>query len=320
MCGDGANDCGALKAANVGISLSETEASVASPFTSKNADISCVPSIIREGRAALVTSTGIFKMMVCYSLAEFSSALILYGIDSNLTSFQYLFIDICLILHLTSVFGKTEAYKGAIVEKRPTTSLLSKTQLASITIHLFFVIAFQALAYHLVRAYEWYTPFKFDPHTNSYSCYENYAVFSISMFQYLTMALVFSKGRPYRQPFYTNKYFTCCFLVMMAVCAYIATFPAVWVASILELQMPPEDEVKLIILLLAGVHLICCLVVEDLIFELLLPRKPFHNLARSRRKSIEEGERVKPAVISTADEKGVANTGFENSDTEVTTF
>jgi P-type E1-E2 ATPase len=35
MCGDGANDCSALKAAHVGISLSEAEASVAAPFTSK---------------------------------------------------------------------------------------------------------------------------------------------------------------------------------------------------------------------------------------------------------------------------------------------
>jgi len=35
MCGDGANDCIALKAADAGISLSEAEASIAAPFTSK---------------------------------------------------------------------------------------------------------------------------------------------------------------------------------------------------------------------------------------------------------------------------------------------
>ena len=88
FCGDGANDCGALKAAHVGISLSEAEASVAAPFTSRSPDITCVPAVVREGRCALVTSFGVFKYMALYSIIQFVSVLMLYTLKTNLGDWQ----------------------------------------------------------------------------------------------------------------------------------------------------------------------------------------------------------------------------------------
>ncbi|XP_018649916.1 putative cation transporting ATPase [Schistosoma mansoni] len=93
MCGDGANDCGALKVAHAGIALSEAEASVASPFISKQQNISCVPTLIREGRCALTTSFGAFKFMVGYSMIQFFSVILLYSVSLVLV---FLFTFYCL--------------------------------------------------------------------------------------------------------------------------------------------------------------------------------------------------------------------------------
>lgn len=151
MCGDGANDCGALKAAHTGISLSETESSIASPFTSRKPTIAAVPNVIKEGRAALVTSFGIFKYMAAYSLVQFISVMILYSIDSNLTDKQYLYIDLGIISIFAFFFGKTKAYDGQLVKQVPLSSLISPTPLASLLLHLAVVIVFQVAGKYLTK-------------------------------------------------------------------------------------------------------------------------------------------------------------------------
>ncbi|XP_037081627.1 LOW QUALITY PROTEIN: probable cation-transporting ATPase 13A3 [Pollicipes pollicipes] len=50
MCGDGCNDCGALRTAHAGLSLSPAEPSAAAPFTARTGSVACVPALICEGR------------------------------------------------------------------------------------------------------------------------------------------------------------------------------------------------------------------------------------------------------------------------------
>ncbi|XP_032458038.1 probable cation-transporting ATPase 13A3 isoform X2 [Nasonia vitripennis] len=271
MCGDGANDCGALRAAHVGISLSEAESSVASPFTSRIPDIRCVPTIIQQGRAALVTSFGIFKFMVNYSLTEFVSTVILYSIDSNLADFEFLFIDIFLAVNFAFFFGKTKAYTGKLNRTPPMTSLISFAPLFSLASQIFLIITFQATAFYGVQLQPWFTPYHMKDDQN-YSCYENYSVYCISMFQYMILAVVFSRGKPYRKPIYTNYTFLASLLTMLAVCLYITLSPAQWIANLMQLMVPPVFNWRLVILGLALINFAISFCVEYVLVEWAIER------------------------------------------------
>ncbi|XP_012255739.2 polyamine-transporting ATPase 13A3-like [Athalia rosae] len=272
MCGDGANDCGALKAAHAGVSLSESESSVASPFTARTPDIRCILQVIRQGRAALVTSFGIFKFMVAYSLTEFTSVIILYSIDSNLTDLQFLFIDICLIVNFAFFFGKTRAYEGRLARSPPNTSLLSFTPLLSLTLLMLVMSAFQTMAFYVVQHFPGFVPFKFTAETG-YTCWQNYSVFCVSLFQYITMAIAFSRGKPYRMPIYTNTAFIMSILLLTVICIYITAYPANWVINALQLTLPPGYEWRVLILTLGLANFLLCLFVESFIIEFLIEKK-----------------------------------------------
>ena len=106
MCGDGCNDCGALKAAHAGISLSMAEASVAAPFTSKNVNIGCVPYLIREGRATMVSSFASFKFGVGFCFTQLIAVLMVFYVSMycKLISLCKLLI-IELLVEVTFIHG-----------------------------------------------------------------------------------------------------------------------------------------------------------------------------------------------------------------------
>lgn len=234
FCGDGANDCGALKAADVGISLSEAEASVAAPFTSRVFDISCVPEVIKEGRGALVTSFSCFKYMSLYSAIQFTSVSFLYASASNLGDFQFLYIDLLLILPIAIFMGWTGPYPE-LSRKRPTASLVSRKILVPLLGQIALCVATQAIGWVVVREQAWYQPPVVDKdHSNSKNS-ENTTLFLLSCYQYILSAVVLSVGPPFRQSMAHNLPFVVTMFVALALSSYMLFDPAPWLKKLMEL-------------------------------------------------------------------------------------
>ncbi|XP_026908520.2 probable cation-transporting ATPase 13A5 isoform X2 [Acinonyx jubatus] len=239
MCGDGANDCGALKMAHAGISLSEQEASVASPFTSKIANIACVPHLIREGRAALVSSFGVFKYLTMYGIIQLIGASLLYWQLQLFGNYQYLMQDVAITLMVCLTMSSTHAYPK-LAPYRPAGQLLSPPLLLSVFLNTCFTCIVQICAFLYVKQQPWYCEvYRYskcflDNQSNfsmnmslerngtenatlipgSVLSFESTTLWPLTTINCITAAFIFSKGKPFRKPIYTNYIFS--FLLISA--------------------------------------------------------------------------------------------------------
>jgi len=204
MCGDGCNDCGALKSAHAGISLSMAEASVAAPFTSRNVHIGCVPDVIREGRATMVSAFATFKFGVAFCFTQLIAVLMVFYIGTEPSDNQYLVVDIGLAAVPIIMIGNNGPH-DSLVKQKPTRHLLSFLPLFSIVTFLLFQTLGYIGVWFFVRSQDWFESYVFEeglwPPNPSF---EQTNIFLMSCAAATIGAIVFSKGAPYRKPLYTN--------------------------------------------------------------------------------------------------------------------
>lgn len=168
---------------------------------------------------------------------------------------QFLYIDLFLICSLSAVFGRSQPYPGPLCNRPPLTSLLSPPPVGSLLLQVLIIGFFQSLSLIILKEQPWFVPYM-ETHnitglaTGDYACHENYAVFAVSMCQYIVLALAFAKGKPFRESIFKNYWLLGALAFSTALSIYILIEPAEGIKNWLELLMPPIDF-RLVILALS---------------------------------------------------------------------
>lgn len=276
MCGDGCNDCGALKTAHAGISLSMAEASVAAPFTSRHVNISCVPYVIREGRATMVSAFASFKFGVAFCFTQLISVLMVFYIGTEPSDNQYLVVDIGLAAVPILLIGNTAPH-STLSKRKPTRHLLSFLPMFSVVSFLLFQTIAYIFIWFYVRSQSWYVEYQFvkdlyPPNTS----YEQTNIFLYACAATVIGAIIFSKGAPYRQPLYSNVIMAIWAVAAIATVVFMSLFKSEDFARRLNFKIAPHYEFQIIAVIGIIINFLFCYIweiflLDGILFQKVLP-------------------------------------------------
>jgi len=228
MVGDGGNDCAAMRAAHVGLALSEGEASIVAPFSSGEGygtdekSLMAVPHLLRYGRATLQTNLSSFLFFMVYGFTLPTSKIVqVLGGNRMMSEWDWLFIDIFLAIGFVIMMtNRRPAEKLAPI--RPTSALLEGRSVSSVLLHVVMFFAFYLTALKLLRA----QPFHVDYDTkilgvpahewpkkgDNYDCAVTFVVLATTM---LTAGYASSLGAEHRESVTRNWTLTGAYVAVM---------------------------------------------------------------------------------------------------------
>jgi cation-transporting ATPase 13A2 len=228
MCGDGANDCGALKAADVGLSLSDAEASVSAPFTTRIANISSLETLLREGRCCLTTNFQCFKFIAMYSIIQCTSVIILFFHLGLFGNYQFLFQDLFLTTTLFCTLGMTGPAKK-LTPHLPSVKVFSLEHMGSLFGELVIQLAGQMAAIFLLRQQSFYIPASkyIDPAERDTVIYsqETTVIFFFSSVLYIASFVAFNNSKPFKENWLKNYLLVISLFVVTAYTSLIFFYP-----------------------------------------------------------------------------------------------
>ena len=171
-----------------------------------------------------------FKYMAIYSMTQYFTILILYSVGSLLGDWQFLWIDMFIILpivlssnhifsfleqkiqkklikpwfhFLNKIVGRTEA-SDILTKERPTETLISASVIISLLGQILLMVCFQLSIWAILITSSWYIPA--DPYVSEKltSTMAVSVLFTFSSFQYIVVIFGLSVSKPFRRHFFSN--------------------------------------------------------------------------------------------------------------------
>eukprot|EP01017_Pseudomicrothorax_dubius_P038434 TRINITY_DN5757_c0_g1_i3.p1 TRINITY_DN5757_c0_g1~~TRINITY_DN5757_c0_g1_i3.p1 ORF type:complete len:559 (-),score=113.28 TRINITY_DN5757_c0_g1_i3:116-1792(-) len=157
MIGDGANDCAAIKQADVGISFSETDASHSAPFISLNSSIQCVLDVLCEARGTIVNNVEMFKYMLALSMVKFFDLFTLVFAGGNFIDGQYLYVNFVGLSPVLFTIGLARPSRR-LNKALPPSNVLSSYHVVSYFSHVALLFLWFVSSYGYLRIFPGYVP------------------------------------------------------------------------------------------------------------------------------------------------------------------
>ncbi|KAG0829246.1 hypothetical protein G6F19_007837 [Rhizopus arrhizus] len=227
MCGDGGNDCGALRSAHVGMAMSEAEASVVSPFSTPRRSIGACVDLVIQGRSALATSFASYKYLIMYGETMATVKFCTFYYTMSFSQWNFILIDAFITVFCSFAVTQAGAARSLSVH-RPTARILGPEVLLSVLgqlwINMWFLVGAFVWLYtkdDFFRCHEW------DARAIDSSkwwllgdSFEADILTFTALYQFINSAFIFNYGYIFRQRWYRNYFLIFVWILFIAIVSY----------------------------------------------------------------------------------------------------